>query len=260
LGLLAGQVSAFLGLGGGMLMVPGMVHLLRIRQARATGTSLLAMLCSTSVTIYLYHRGALAHGEPLIQPMEVLSLSAGSFLGALLGFVLRAVVGGRKLMGGFWCAMLLLGAYLCVDAIRPLPQAVAAGEGTIETLKQFGLGLGVGASSSLVGVGGGLLMVPALVLLFGDSQRQAQATALAAIIPASIPGVIMRLRGGAVVWSLAMWLAIGAVFGSLIAVPRVFQLRQEVLQLVFGMSVVLGGMLMLSLQARTGRGEDRAGT
>ncbi|KFI53065.1 sulfite exporter TauE/SafE family protein [Bifidobacterium biavatii] len=75
------------------------------------------------------------------------------------------------------------------------------------------VGLACGILSGLFGIGGGTIIVPALVWL-GLSQRHAAATSLAAIVPTSISGVVSYATGGNVNWIAALLLALGVVVGS----------------------------------------------
>ena len=83
------------------------------------------------------------------------------------------------------------------------------------------LGLTAGFLAGLLGIGGGVLMVPAMVLLFGFDQHVAQGTSLLVIIPAAITGSYTHHRNGRLVLRDAAMLAaggvIGAVFGSVFA-------------------------------------------
>lgn len=75
------------------------------------------------------------------------------------------------------------------------------------------VGVAAGFLSGLFGIGGGTVIVPALVLV-GLTQRQAAATSLAAIVPTSISGVVSYATGGDVDWVAALLLACGMVAGS----------------------------------------------
>ncbi|WP_419497760.1 sulfite exporter TauE/SafE family protein [Bifidobacterium pullorum] len=89
------------------------------------------------------------------------------------------------------------------------------------------VGVVAGLLSGLFGIGGGTVIVPALVLV-GLSQRQAAATSLAAIVPTSVTGVVSYAMGGDVDWVAAPLLACGMVAGSQIGswllsrLPEVF--------------------------------------
>ena len=76
-----------------------------------------------------------------------------------------------------------------------------------------GVGILSGFFSGIFGIGGGTIIVPALVWL-GLSQRHAAATSLAAIVPTSISGVIAYATGDDVDWMTALFLAVGMVIGS----------------------------------------------
>ena len=82
-------------------------------------------------------------------------------------------------------------------------------------------GFAAGILSGLFGVGGGAIFVPALVLLFGLSQIDAEGTSLLAMVPVALLGALTQSRSGLVVWKVAIPVGliagIGVVAGNLIA-------------------------------------------
>ena len=75
-------------------------------------------------------------------------------------------------------------------------------------------GVAVGVFSALFGVGGGLLMVPLIVLAFDETQQVAEGTSLLVIVPTALAGLV-ALRGRSLVsWSLVGLIAIGGALGS----------------------------------------------
>ena len=107
------------------------------------------------------------------------------------------------------------------------------------------IGAGAGLLSGLFGVGGGIIMVPAMVLLAGMAQQRASATSLAAIVPIATVGAI--IFGGAD--SVDLLAAAIVVVGSLIGVqlgsrlmPRVGDRR---LRMVFAVFMIAVGITML---------------
>lgn len=77
------------------------------------------------------------------------------------------------------------------------------------------LGVCAGALSSLLGIGGGIVIVPALVGLFGLSQHTAQGTTLAMLsFPVSLVAAITYHKNGMVDWKIAMILCVGFIVGS----------------------------------------------
>jgi len=96
-------------------------------------------------------------------------------------------------------------------------------------------GLMIGVLSGLIGIGGGVLLVPLLVIGFGFSQQVAQGTSLAALIPTSIVGVVTHQRQGNL--DVRAGLVMGA-FGMLAAVIGAVaaqHLHGKVLERLFGL-------------------------
>ena len=109
------------------------------------------------------------------------------------------------------------------------------------------IGILAGILSGLVGVGGGVIMVPLLVLLLGFNQHQAQGTSLAVlVVPVTAVAVYTYHKEGFIDWRyvgiIAMFFVIGGYFGSKIAVG----LDQKILKKVFGfiLLIIAGKMLL----------------
>jgi len=106
------------------------------------------------------------------------------------------------------------------------------------------IGLGGGVLSGLLGVGGGIVMVPLLVLWAGYSQRDAHAMSLGAIIPISLAGVATYGIAGEVRLWEAVALATGAVAGARVGAGLLTRLDEYVLKLVFGLFLLGVGVFM----------------
>ena len=92
------------------------------------------------------------------------------------------------------------------------------------------IGLVAGFLSGLFGVGGGIIIVPALVIAAGFDQRLASGTSLAAIVPTATVGVISYATTGNVNWIAAVILAIGSVVGAQIGSHLLSRLPKRVIQ------------------------------
>jgi uncharacterized membrane protein YfcA len=101
-----------------------------------------------------------------------------------------------------------------------------------------------GLLSGLLGVGGGIVMVPLLVLWAHYGQRDAHAASLGAIIPISIAGIATYGVAGQVRVGPALALAAGAVFGARIGAGMLARLDERVLKSVFGAFLVAVAALM----------------
>jgi uncharacterized protein len=101
------------------------------------------------------------------------------------------------------------------------------------------IGLLAGALGGLFGVGGGLIFVPTLVLLFGLGQVEAEATSLLAIIPVVLAGTWRQHLYGNVRWRPALIIGAVAVAGVELGVLTAKSLPEETLQRLFGLLLLV---------------------
>lgn len=111
------------------------------------------------------------------------------------------------------------------------------------------LGLGSGVVAGLYGVGGGILFVPTLVLVFGLGQVEAEATSLLAILPTVAAGAWQQHRYGHVRWRGALVVGVAAVAGVQAGVFVAHAIPEETLQRLFAL-LVLGVAAQLAWRAR----------
>lgn len=184
-GLAAGFLSGLFGVGGGILIVPGLVYVLAMSQRLAHGTSLAAVLpiAASGVTGYAF--------EGSIDWPVAVALAAGAMAGAVIGTNALQRLSPSALARVFAVVLVLSAARLVFDDSH--------GSGRAElTLAAVGglilVGLLSGVLAGLLGVGGGVVMVPAMVILFGMSAALAKGTSLAVIVPTSIVATRRNLR------------------------------------------------------------------
>lgn len=113
-------------------------------------------------------------------------------------------------------------------------------------------GFFAGVLGGLVGIGGGILAVPALVYAAGLGQREAIATSLAAIVPMSIAGTIRQRRYGNVRLSQGLWLGALGIVGAAVGATLADALPDRVLRLGFALL-----MLVIAAQLLAGVRRDR---
>lgn len=109
----------------------------------------------------------------------------------------------------------------------------------------IGIGMGGGLLSGLLGVGGGVIMVPLLVLWAGYRQRDAHAASLGAIVPISLASVITFGVAGKVRLGDAAALAAGSIVGARIGAGALSRIGERPLKIVFG--IFLAGVAVLLL-------------
>ena len=110
--------------------------------------------------------------------------------------------------------------------------------------KLLAIGLGGGLLSGLLGVGGGIVMVPLLVLWAGYRQREAHAVSLGAIIPISVAGIATYGVAGEVRWWYALGLAAGSIVGARIGAGFLARIDERLLKVVFGTFLLAVAVLL----------------
>jgi uncharacterized protein len=102
-----------------------------------------------------------------------------------------------------------------------------------------------GLLSGLLGVGGGIVMIPLLVLRAGYRQREAHAMSLGAIVPISLAGVITYGAAGQVRVGYAVALALGSVVGARIGAGVLARIKERPLKLAFGVFLAAVAILLV---------------
>jgi uncharacterized membrane protein YfcA len=238
-----GFFAGLTGVGGGAVLVPLLVGLLRMGQHRAHGTSLAVIAMSAFAGSLTYARTTSIDWR--LAGAVLPSALAGAAIGAT--FVHRIPAAQlRGLFGGF---------LMLVAARMMLPEGgtVAAADGLWRLLLGGGIGLAGGMLSGALGVGGGAIFVPALVLLFGESQHAAQGTSLVVILPTAVAGTVTHWRHRSVDGRTAVWLGAGAVPSSAAGAAVASSLRADVLQRGFAAVLLAVGLQMLRSGWRAAR-------
>ena len=109
----------------------------------------------------------------------------------------------------------------------------------------IGVGLVAGSMSGLLGVGGGIIMVPLLVALVHLSQHQAHATSLAAIVPIGLVGALTFALENEIDFTVAALLALGALAGASVGARIMSRVKERPLKIMFGVLMTGVGVQLL---------------
>lgn len=242
-GVLAGALSGLFGVGGGILIVPGLVLLLGMGQRLAHGTSLAAILpiAVSGVTAYALEGAVDWPAAGLI----VVGASGGAVLGTYALRRLSQVV-----------LRLLFGMFLLLTAVRMMIQVPdAIGRGDLDAGMAVGLvvvGILSGTLAGLLGVGGGIVIVPALVILFSVPDAVAKGTSLAVIIPTALVGTGRNLRHRSALLPVAALVGLFGVGSAFAASKLAVGLDPRISNLLFaGLLVLVAAQLLIRVPARS---------
>ncbi|HWB70672.1 MAG TPA: sulfite exporter TauE/SafE family protein [Egibacteraceae bacterium] len=239
LGVVAGLLSGLFGVGGGIVLVPGLTLVLALAQHRAHATSLAAIILVAASALPPFVRlRAVAFGPAA-------ALAAGALVGAWLGAGLMDRIPGRRLRQGFALLLLVVAARLVAGVDAP-----AGGAGPPPDLVRWGalagFGLATGVLSAVLGVGGGVILVPGMVLLFGFSQHTAEGTSLLVIVPTAVTGALRHARSGYTQWRLAALLGIAGAAGGQLGSRFALALEAAALQRLFGVFLLAVALRLLA--------------
>lgn len=202
LGLLVGLTLGAVGAGGSILTVPLLVYALGVDVHSATGTSLLIVGTNAMAGSAIHARNG------RVMWREAFTFGAVGAVGAVAGSLLNHRLPGEVILGGLAILMLVVavrmwqqrGAEPGPGERRPWPVVVIAG-------------VSVGVLTGLFGVGGGFLLVPALVLVLGLPMMAAVATSLPVIAMSSAAGLLPYVAAGRVDYTIAVLFIAGGLVG-----------------------------------------------
>lgn len=178
-GVAAGFLSGLFGVGGGILIVPGLVLVAKMDQRIAHGTSLAAVLPISASSLLSYW----AHDH--VDWRVGACLAVGALAGAVLGTRLLHVLPHRVLAIGFATLLLVTAVRLFLPLTSEPARAVLSISAIVALVA---IGVATGILAGLLGVGGGVVMVPAMMMLLHMPSAMAKGTSVAVIIPTAIMG------------------------------------------------------------------------
>ncbi len=249
-GLVAGVLGGLVGVGGGVIMIPLMTELLQFRQQEAHGTSLVAVVFTALLGAFVYylHGSADIPASALLAGMALLTVHFGA---KYCCFLPEAKL--KRYFGLFLlCVSLLL-------ILKPfLPQGLeSSSPAWSRWIVLAVLGALTGFISGMLGVGGGIFMVPMMVLCAGIAQHTAQGISLLAMIPASTLGAWTHWKRGNTRKNILPGLIVGVLVGVFSGGSFAHLMPDMELRLVF--TALLGYTAIRYLRAKPKQGAATEG-
>lgn len=251
LGLVAGVLSGMFGIGGGVLIVPVLTLLFGFSLYEATGTSLVAQLPPFPILAVLaYHRAGLLKMSAAVPVTLGLTLGTAFGAGVALGV-------DQKVLQQFYGAFLLWTGWRFAEP-RKVYAAWRAGTLNKATASEAHteapfwmlllVGLVAGLASGMFGIGGGVIIVPALVALLRLDQKLAVGTSLAAqLLPVGIGGAIAYYQAGTIDLGVGAVVAIGLFVGSVGGAKLALGLSSTTVKRLYGLFLIFVGLRFLGV-------------
>ncbi len=242
-GLAGGMLSGLFGVGGGIVMVPLLGLAVGLDQHRAQGLTLAAMLFPNGLPAVLHYR---RRGVPVHW-----KLVAGMLPGFLPGVSAGAWIANRipepPLRWGFALFLVLV----ALRTLRSSRQPVGMGGAAARREDSVGFavlaGLAGGLSAGLLGIGGGLVIIPLLAWRYRMPQQEAQVQSLVLLLlPLGLPGVLVYAEAqGGLPWALLAAIAGGFLAGSYLGARLGTALRGPLLQRGFALMMLVAAALLV---------------
>jgi uncharacterized membrane protein YfcA len=245
IGAAAGMLAGLTGVGGGVFLVPMLAGLLYLPQHFAHGTSFVIIFPIALVGTITY--ASLEHMDWQL----ILWLALGGVFGVLLGAKLMTMLPEKSLKWLFGVFALITGFVMIVTS-HGIEAANGAAGGGINAWLAIATGFIAGIIAGMMGVGGGVVLVPGMVLLMGVGQHTAQGVSLAVITLVAFLGILSHYRLENVRFNVALWILPTAIaFSFLGSMVAHWTEAQTLRQLVGGLIIVVGAIsLIRDLRAR----------
>ena len=244
IGLLAGLLSGSFGVGGGVIIVPGLVLLLHFTQRLSHGTSLLAIMpiAAAGVIGFGFH-GSINIGYAFF-------LGIGSIVGAVLGTKLLSSISNEWLARIFSAILIITAIWLFVD-IPVNSEEVALTPETVILL--IAVGVLAGGIAGLLGVGGGIIVVPVLILVFGAAAPIAKGTSLLIALIAGTAGSWRNYRNQNIDIPVALKIGLAGIPTALIGAQLALVMSDQVSTILFAILLVVTAVRLLQTSRTHGK-------
>jgi len=245
LGLASGSLVGFslglIGGGGSILAVPLMVYVVGVSDPHvAIGTSAIAVAANAGINLFNHARSG------TVRWSSAVAFAACGIIGALIGSIFGKLLDGRKLLELFALLMLLIAVLMLRTRSRAgLPDASMS----LDNMPAIaGLGVATGTLSGFFGIGGGFLIVPALMLATGMPIINAISSSLVAVTVFGLTTAASYAWSGLVSWDLAGWFIAGGLAGGLVGtrLARLLSARHGALNTVFAAVIIVVAIYMLT--------------
>lgn len=240
-GMLVGFSLGLVGGGGSILAVPLMVYVVGVPEPHvAIGTSAIAVAANAAVNLSNHARGG------TVVWSCALTFAIAGMIGAFGGSILGKMVDGQKLLALFALVMIVIALLMLKTRSRIGLPDVKMSMSNMPAI--VGLGLATGMLSGFFGIGGGFLIVPALMLATGMPIMNAVSSSLVAVTAFGLTTAASYAWSGLISWALAGLFVAGGITGGLAGTRSARHLaeRRGALNIVFAVVIIAVALYMLA--------------
>jgi uncharacterized protein len=241
-GAIIGILGGLMGLGGAEFRLPVLVGIFKFGTLQAIIINLVVSLVTVAFS-FIFRSMTIPVSEVFQNYPVVLNLLSGSLIGAFIGVKLATKVKAHRLDRIVFVFLLLLGIFMIVHPLLHFNQV----ETTLvmRIILGFLAGLAIGIFSSMLGVAGGELIIPTIILLYAIDIKLAGSLSLCVSFPTVIVGLMKYRKSNQFSaikenWTFVVFMAVGSVIGAFAGSKILTSISAGTLQ------VVLGSILLIS--------------
>jgi len=246
IGLIAGVLSGLFGIGGGIVIVPTLILFCHFTQIAANSTSLAALLLPVGILAVLAYRK-----EKLIATRAALIIALGLSIG-VIGGAISALHLPSSLLKRLYGLFLIYISITYIDfgslfrrksSHLEIEQTEPMSEKQSPFVHFLLLGVAAGVMAGLFGIGGGIIIVPALISIFKYRYKTAVGTSLMALLlPVGLPGVLIYYRTGQLEIGTALLIGLGLSFGAMLGALIAIEMPTKLIKRIYGLFILLVGL------------------
>lgn len=203
IGLVGGFMAGFLGIGGGIVIIPLLLYGAGLPVKLAMGISMVQAFFATLSGLLIHRRNR------TVDVRLGISLGVCGLAGGTIGSFGSSFVSGRVLLT-LYLFLVAIAIGLLIFAPRHEKPITAP----VELWKALPLGLGVGTLAGMLGVGGGFIMTPLMISVLRIPTRIAVGTSLLMILPTTVAGSLGKIATGQFDLLIALWIIAGSMVGA----------------------------------------------
>jgi uncharacterized membrane protein YfcA len=246
-GFFIGIIASMTGVGGGIFIVPILTFFYGFVVNSATGTSLTTIIFTATASAVNYAKQKRIYFKTGL--VLVITTAPGAYLGAWLATIMEE----RSLGLVFGIFLILVAIRMIVSTLRRKTQdkglVVKTDIELLHSGKTIIIGAGLsffgGVASGLLGIGGGTLVVPIMIVAMGMPIHLATATSMFTMIFTSISGVAKYVQSDLINFQVASLLAAGTIFGAQVGAYTSKKISGKNLGLIFGVMLIVAGINMI---------------
>jgi uncharacterized membrane protein YfcA len=240
-----GALSGLIGLGGGEFRLPVLMYAIGFGARSAIPLNLIVSLVTLAFAMLVRSRAVSGSAIFALLP-EVVGLAAGGIVSASYGARLVSRLTNRRLVHAIGILLAALGCLMLAEVIWPFGYAaLLPGGPSVHLAAAFAIGIGIGLVSSMLGVAGGELLIPALVFIFGADIKTAGSASIIISLGVVLIGIWRYWRLGAIpngggARRITTAMAAGSIVGAILGGLAVAHAPVTFLKVLLGCVLIAG--------------------